>query len=291
MTYSREGNRMNSEVSSLPASEQPKLSERQRALALGAQKLVYSFTRHWLFALNGVVFLYLFGALIAPLLLAARLEGPADLLYTVYGFTCHQLPERSYFLFGPDGLTSYNVDTILRAGADPDNLRAFRGNSELGYKFGVSDRMVSMYGGTLLAGLVYALLRRLGVSLRPIPFWGMVLFALPMGVDGFTHLIDDVTGIGWRATNAWAVPIFGAGMDPSFYTGTAWGSLNSLLRLVTGLLFGFGVVWFAYPLIGIGFDDIAGQAQMQLERARARMEAMPPSISIEPARQEVDTLP
>lgn len=261
---------MNSDWAAPSNPSQPHPTGRMRDFVVVVQKLVYAFTRHWLLALNAVVFLYLFGALIAPMLLAAGLRGPANVLYTAYGFTCHQLPERSYFLFAPDGgIRTYNVDVILSQGADPDNLRAFRGNDELGYKFGVSDRMVSMYGGTLLAGLLYALLRRLRVSVPQLPFWGLVLLALPMGIDGFTHLIDDVTGIGWRATNAWAVPIFGPELGADFYTGTDWGSLNSLLRLVTGLLFGLGTVWFAYPLIGLGFDDIADQAEDRLARAAA----------------------
>ncbi|HBY95205.1 MAG: DUF2085 domain-containing protein [Ardenticatenaceae bacterium] len=256
---------------------QPPLTGRTRDFVLMIQKLVYAFTRHWLFGLNAVVFLYLFGALVAPTLAAAHQNGAANVLYTAYGFTCHQLPERSYFLFAPGGgIHTYNEDLILRQGVDSDNRRAFRGDAEMGYKFAVSDRMVSMYGGTLLAGLLYALLRRLRVPVPPLPFWGLVLLALPMGIDGFTHLIDDVTGIGWRATNAWAVPIFGPQMAADFYTGTDWGSLNSLLRLVTGLLFGLGTVWFAYPLIGLGFEDIADQAERQLARAEEKSEVEAP---------------
>lgn len=275
---------MNPDRTSSSSPSQPQLTGRMGDFVLVVQRMVYAFTRHWLFGLNAVVFVYLFGALVAPVLLAARWDGTANVLYTVYGFTCHQLPERSYFLFAPDGgIQTYNVGFLVSQGADPDNLRAFRGNAELGYKFGVSDRMVSMYGGTLLAGLLYALFRRLRVPVLSLPFWGLILLALPMAVDGFTHLIDDVTGVGWRATNAWAVPIFGPGMDPNFYTGTDWGSLNALLRLVTGLLFGLGTVWFAYPLIGLGFDDIAGQAERQLaQRTAAERPALPEPVAQEP---------
>lgn len=265
---------MNSEWTSAGSGESAAVTGRTRDLVLTLQNLVYAFARHWLFGLNAVVFLYLFGALVAPVLAASRQETAATVLYTAYGFTCHQLPERSYFLLAPDApLKTYNLETILNQGADPDNLRAFRGNAEVGYKYAVSDRMVSMYGGTLLAGLLYGLLRRLRVRVPPLPLWVMLLFALPMGLDGFTHLIDDVTGLGLRATNAWAVPLFGPEMGAEFYTGTSSGSLNSILRLVTGLLFGFGVVWFAYPLIGFGFDDIAEQAEYQLARSRAQGDA------------------
>jgi len=227
-------------------------------------RLVSAFARHWLFVLNLVVFLYLFGAFLAPLMLAARQEWIGGVLYTAYGFTCHQLPERSFFLGAPDGpMRTYNRDVLIHSGADADtlwNYRAYRGNAALGYKVAISDRMVAMYGGALLAGLLYALLHRLGVQ-TPLPAWTLLVFVLPMAVDGTTHLIDDLTGIGWRATNAWALPLFGPGMGPNFYTGTNWGSLNSILRLVTGVLFGAGVILVAYPLIRVGFEDLAGRTE------------------------------
>ncbi len=33
----------------------------------------------------------------------------------------------------------------------------------------------------------------------------------------------------------------------SFYVGDALGSFNSLMRLITGVLAGFGLAWFAFP--------------------------------------------
>lgn len=256
---------MNVEWTSRPRPEQARRSRRQRGLIIAVQRLADALPQHWLFVLNAAVSFYLLGAVLAPVLMTIGQEPAANLLYTAYGFTCHQLPERSYFLLAPDGLVrTYNVDILASQGAGTTGLlayRTFRGNPILGYKVAISDRMVSMYGGVLLAGLLYALLRRMRVEIPALPVWAAVLVALPMVLDGFTHLIDDVTGVGWRATNAWAVSLFGPQLDPAFYTGTSWGSLNSLLRLVTGLLFGLGAVWFAYPRIAPAFEEITRQAE------------------------------
>ncbi len=42
----------------------------------------------------------------------------------------------------------------------------------------------------------------------------------------------------------------------SFYVGNALGSFNSWMRLITGLLFGLGMVWLVYPLIEVSLRDV-----------------------------------
>jgi hypothetical protein len=41
--------------------------------------------------------------------------------------------------------------------------------------------------------------------------------------------------------------------------------------MVTGLLFGLGMMLFAYPLIGFGFDDLADEAERSLARNEAKL--------------------
>ena len=43
-------------------------------------------------------------------------------------------------------------------------------------------------------------------------------------------------------------------LPASFYAGDVFGSLNSVLRLITGFLFGFGVVGFLWPLMDSEFS-------------------------------------
>jgi hypothetical protein len=42
--------------------------------------------------------------------------------------------------------------------------------------------------------------------------------------------------------------------SPSFYAGDAWGSFNSLMRLLTGISFGLGLVWFGFPYLNESFS-------------------------------------
>ncbi|MBA3531611.1 MAG: DUF2085 domain-containing protein [Ardenticatenales bacterium] len=256
--------------------ERRPLSPLQRMLIVNVQRAATWAARHWLFIINGFWGLLLFGSLLPPTLMALGLEGPGKVTYAIYSFTCHQLPERSYFLFGPQGVvTTYGKEEVVAAGADDSNLltlRQYVGSPEMGWKLGFSDRMVSMYGGAFLAGILFWLGSRRG-RMKPIPIVLMLLMIAPMALDGTSHMISEISTLGFRESNAWAMPLFGA-QSPEFYAGTEFGSLNSILRLVTGLLFGTGMMLFAYPLIGYSFDDLSAEAEETLARNQARMAAM-----------------
>ena len=113
-----------------------------------------------------------------------------------------------------------------------------------------------MYLSTWLFGLIWWPLRR---RVKPLPWWGLVLFLLPMAIDGTTHFFSDLAGLeqGFRDTNAWLAILTQHAFPASFYIGTTWGSFNSLMRLLTGILFGLGVVWFAFPYMDIAFSPSA----------------------------------
>ena len=74
---------------------------------------------------------------------------------------------------------------------------------------------------------------------------------LPMAVDGITHMLSDLWGVtaGFRQSNAWLAVLTGNLLPPTFYAGDAWGSFNSLARLVTGLLAAFGLIFWLLPLV------------------------------------------
>lgn len=82
-----------------------------------------------------------------------------------------------------------------------------------------------------------------------MPWWVLVLFIIPMALDGTTHLINDALRLDFRQTNEWAVMLTGGIFPADFYAEDAFGSLNSWLRLITGILFGFGIVGFLWPLM------------------------------------------
>ncbi len=214
----------------------------------GAQAAT-NFTRSW-FAVFSIVYgAFVFLPFLAPVLMKFGFEQWGNIIYSVYSFVCHQLPQRSWFLFGDQ--PSYSLAAIQAAWrntTDPMILRQFIGNAEMGWKVAWSDRMFSMYGGVLLFAWIWYPLRR---RIPGLPLWGFVLLALPMLLDGGSHMISDLAGIGqgFRDTNIWLAQLTQNAFPPSFYAGDMLGSFNSWMRLITGGLFSLGLVWFLFPEI------------------------------------------
>jgi len=241
----------------------PRVTGRTRDLVIATDKLALAFSRHWLLVVNVMAGLFIGLTVVAPLLMVLGLEGPAWVLYRFYALNCHQLPQRSYFLFGPHGVDTYPLEQILAWGADPGYLRGFVGNTEVGFKMAMAHRNTAIYTAVFVAGLAYALLRRL----QALPWkWYLILIA-PMFFDGMSHVVSEVTGLGFRDTNTWAAWLTGGVFSPAFYAGAGIGSLNWLLRTLTGALFGLASVWLAYPLLEMGLADIRQQLETRLTRA------------------------
>jgi uncharacterized membrane protein len=153
---------------------------------------------------------------------------------------------------------------------NPIVLRQFIGNAEMGWKVAWSDRMVSMYTSLLLFAWLYWPLRR---RVQPLPFWAVIALLLPMLIDGLTHMVSDRAGIGqgFRDSNAWLVTLTGNLLPATFYAGDALGSFNSWMRLITGVLFGFGVAWLAFPYLAASMDDTASRIKAKFQRAGLRL--------------------
>lgn len=201
-----------------------------------------------------LIFIIIFGIysnlpFLAPVFMQIGWKGAGSAIYFIYSFLCHQLPERSFFMFGPK--ISYSLVEIRATGQDTSNLfalRQFIGNGAMGWKVAWSDRMVAMFSSLWVLSLLWWPFRK---RLRGLPFWGLILSLIPLAVDGGTHLISDLAGIGqgFRDTNLWLVSLTQNIFRPEFYSGDALGSFNSLLRITTGIIFGLGFVWFAMPYL------------------------------------------
>ena len=87
-----------------------------------------------------------------------------------------------------------------------------------------------------------------------------------MALDGGSHMLSEITRLGFRESNAWAVWLTGGLFPSSFYVGTTVGSLNWLLRTLTGTLFGLATIWFVYPYLADGFDGIRQDLELKLRR-------------------------
>ncbi len=215
---------------------QPRLSPWQRNFVLGTQRFVYWLSKHWLALANLFIFVFVGLTFAAPVLMKVGWTGPARVIYTVYKPLCHQLSFRSWFLFGEQSvypLAEYEERFGLTGAHWPEvfaDAREFVGNETVGYKVAFCQRDLAIYIALLLGGLVFGFLRRRG--LRAMPFWLFILAGvLPMGLDGGSQFVSLV------------IPGFPA-------RESVW-----QLRLLTGALFGFAIVWLAYPYVEEGMDE------------------------------------
>ncbi len=204
----------------------------QTAIARRVDGGVMWIARHWLALFNVLVGLYLLLPFLAPVLARAGLSTPSSLIYSVYSATCHQLPERSYFLFGEQPFYSLaSLETSgLGEGQGLFQRRAFRGNESTGYKIAVCQRDVAIYGSVVVAGLLFGILRRRTPTIG-LKFY--LLLLIPIALDGLSQLF------GLRESNWW-------------------------LRTVTGALFGGASVWLAYPYIEAAMKDVVRSEEMRL---------------------------
>lgn len=197
-----------------------------------AYRLADFIVRHWLAMVNTVLALILGLSFLAPLLMLHGQAVPGNLLYLLFRPTCHQLPERSFFLGGPQ--IAYTFAELTEQAGFEVPVR-FVGEPATGYKMAYCQRCAAIYAGWLAAGLVFAAIRR---RAKPLPWPVMVLFALPMALDGGIQLLGVVE--------------------------STW-----VRRAITGLLFGAGVVCSAFPWIEAPMNEARTSIQRDMEEPDA----------------------
>ncbi|MGE5073320.1 MAG: DUF2085 domain-containing protein [Anaerolineae bacterium] len=211
--------------------------------------------RNWFLVFTAAFGLWVWLPFLAPVFMHAGWSTAGRAIYFTYSFFCHQLPERSLFLFG--NMSMHSLGEIQAAGQNTINpliLRRFLGNETLGWKVAWSDRMISFYTSIWFFALLWRPLRS---RIKPMPLWGFALFLLPIVLDGGTHAVSDLAGIGlgFRDSNQWLALLTNHALPAAFYTGDALGSFNSWMRLITGVLAGLGLVWFAFPYMEESFGQ------------------------------------
>jgi uncharacterized membrane protein len=214
------------------ARPQPRKTKSEMGVRLNRGLLF--FTKHWVAFFNLFVLIYIGLPLSAPVLMNAGMTTPATWIYKIYAPMCHQLAYRSWFLFGEQavypveaaqmsGLATYEDIT----GLDPNDLRAgrdFIGSDEFGYKVAMCQRDMAIWGGILVAGMLFGLFRK-HVKPLPILIW-LLVGIVPVALDGGTQLFSSL-------------PILPFPVRES----------TPVLRTVTGFLFGFMNIWLAYPYV------------------------------------------
>lgn len=232
------------------------VSPRVRQFILLVDRMTIAISRHWLALASVVLFAFITLPLLAPVLMANGYTGPAQIIYTAYHFTCHELAYRTFFIFG--ALPVYSLEQ-LRASLnvhDEDFFfwSNFLGNSQLGYKMAWCERDAAIYTSIFIGGLIFGLLRS---RVRPLDWRIYLLFVVPMAVDGFWQLFTSPEVL---------LPFLPAHESD-------W-----LLRTITGALFGLASVWLIYPYVEEAMRDIYAQARGQFQRAmdyESRLSAPP----------------
>lgn len=113
--------------------------------------------------LSVVAFFWVFLIVSAPVAAASQLKGFAEPVYGFFGYVCHQIPERSFFL--------------------------------IGNQFAVCSRCFGVYFGLLAGLLCYPFVRPMDES-SPLPRVWLFLSMVPMALDWSL----DVLGI-WANTH------------------------------------------------------------------------------------------
>jgi uncharacterized membrane protein len=233
-----------------PRAGEPRAGEPRASGRRSRERALDWFTRHWLAVFNLVIALYVGLPFLAPLLMNAGLTLPGDLIYKAYYPVCHQFPYRSWFIGGPQ-LTYSRAEFERLTGIDTLSLggqlesKNFQGSPQMGYKVAFCQRDVGIYSGLLIGALLFGLVR---TRARPVHWlvWAVVGVG-PIALDGFSQLFSQVPGLFGVPNPLWQP-------DAVF-----WRESTPLLRTLTGGLFGFMLVWLAYPYIEDSMLDTRGE--------------------------------
>lgn len=262
------------------------IAGRQRSVVLGIDRSVYWFSKHWLAMFNLMALIYVGLPILAPFLMQAGLTAPARVIYTVYSPLCHQMTQRSFFLFGeqvayPREVAGTNLTPIEAYideipefnGISADNwpaffaaARRFVGNEQMGYKIALCERDIGIYGFVLIGGLIYGMIRN-RVNVKPLPLILFIIIGLgPIALDGFSQLFSY-----------WVTPATGSagsGLIAQIQQLLPLRESTPAMRALTGALFGLMLVWLAYPQVNKGMLGTERDLAEKLRRVEEREEVI-----------------
>jgi uncharacterized membrane protein len=246
-----------------------KLPSRSR-LAL-VRGVLWLFER-WDILILVAIFVFWFLPFLAPIFMHLGWEFPARLIYTIYSTECHLMAQRSFFLFGKQPM--YNIVELPVAitgdsTTDMLALRAFVGNSELGWKVAQCNRSTFMYGAALISGIILSRMMRRRHYVRPLRISIGVLLMMPLVIDGMSHVMSEISGglvEGFRYRNEWLQNLTSHALPTWFYIGDTLGSFNFLVRFISAILFGVAFAWIAFPYMARSTHKLTADLKNKLEQ-------------------------
>ena len=225
----------------------------------GADRFSLWLSRHYMALFNLFVLIYVGLPFLAPVLMSSGAELPATVIYRAYGFVCHQLAFRSFFLFGEqpfyprstagvNDVLTFNQATNLGEDSTAKDIFAaerYVGDERVGYKVALCERDVAIYAGILLFGVIFVLSGR-RIPILPWYLW-ILVGLVPIGLDGVSQLISQL-------------PIYIIPFRES----------TPQLRVITGGLFGLATAWFGYPMVEESMADTRKIMESKLRRIQRR---------------------
>ncbi len=127
----------------------------------GVNGLARFIAEHWLFLTNVAMLAFILPTLLAPYLASVGAYWPSRVIYLVYRLTCHQQPERSFFLFD--------------------------------HKMAICARCTAIYTSFWGLGLLYGIWKATPWGRhhrpKPLPIRWLAVLSMPMFLDGVTQLV------------------------------------------------------------------------------------------------------
>lgn len=219
--------------------QEKKLSVGQKVT--GVDRFSVWFSKKYILFFNLFLALYIGLPFLGPVLMKADLILPAKIVYGIFYPLCHQLPYRSLFLFGkqmvypleraglPNSITYEQITGRTQLDVLSDRTVIGDQYAGMGYKVAICERCISMYGGLLVFGLIFAVAKR---RIKGIPWYlWLSIGVVPLGIDGVSQLPASLTAL---------------------INFPAWVPLREstpFLRFLTGGLFGILTAWYIYPRI------------------------------------------
>ena len=195
---------------------------------MAGSKLPYLLFLAFLLMLNLAVFYVPYAA--------SQGDANAQLMYSAFAPTCHQLTSRSNCVFvSQDGKYSFG-DCLPSDKLSYTKANAIEIGEETGYKLPVCSRDVAIYLAMLLGALALPLVRKIGSEEWPNK-WLLVAACVPIAIDGGTQLI---------------------GMRES----------SNAIRMATGAIIGVVLPFYIVPMMNSLWAAVEGWARREKESGK-----------------------
>lgn len=257
-----------------------------RSTRLGLNLFVLRLSRNWLKVVIGILSVYVGLSLLAPLLMAAGLEMPARVLYTLYAPFCHQFGFRSVFIGGeqafypravadsglvPYELFVYNDPSFLSSydfyyarahggqAAPPPSAEELAGGFSPWMQFASKD-----FAGNAEMGYKTALCAR-----DEAIYIGLLIGAIIYSRPRVRRRLRPVPIWLYIFLGVLPIAIDGFSQLLGYPPFNVWAPRETLpfFRVSTGLLFGLMSAWLAFPYLAESFGETRRALELKLAQA------------------------